>query len=84
MRFTNGDLNVPQAKRARNSEIYERALLGEAKAALAAEFAVNYSRIFAIVRAEEQRRRISGRPWGQRLLLAWARAAYTEDLEPIE
>ncbi len=69
---------------ARNAEIYERHLLGERQSDLAAEFDVHYSRIWKIVQNEEKRRRLAGLPWGDRLIRAWARAAYLEDLEPIE
>jgi Mor family transcriptional regulator len=69
---------------ARNAEIYERHVLGETQSSLANEFDITPGRIYAIVKSEEARRRRSGQPWGDRLIRAWARAAYLEDLEPIE
>lgn len=79
-----GLMPVVAEKRARNAEIYERYILGERQAALAEEFDVHPSRIWALVQNEEKRRRLTGQPWGDRLILGWARAAYLEDLEPIE
>jgi len=84
MGYVNGAGVARTEQRARNSEIYERALLGETHSSLAREFGLHHSRIYAIASREEHCRRIAGRPWGQRLLVAWARAAYIEDLEPME
>lgn len=69
---------------ARNAEIYERHLLGESQRNLADEFEITHGRIAKICQNEEHKRRMAGRPWGDRLIRAWARAAYLEDLEPIE
>ena len=83
MGHTNG-ISDHRIRPARNAEIYERWLLGETQSSLSREFNLNPSRIWKITQVEEQRRRLHGLPWGQRLLVAWARAAYTEDLEPVE
>ena len=83
MAHTNG-LATNQLRAGRNAEIYERALLGESQSSLAREFKLNPSRIYKLVQDEEKRRRLQGRLWGARLLVAWARAAYIENLEPIE
>ena len=83
MTYTNGISNH-RYRAARNAEIYERLLLGETQTSLAREFDITPSRIAVLGRNEEQRRRLQGEPWGQRLLVGWARAAYTEDLEPVE
>lgn len=70
-------------RNARNAEIYERWLIeGESARALAEEFGLNQSRIYAICQGEERRRRLAGEPWGDRLLKGLARAAYLEDMEP--
>lgn len=76
---------MPRPRRnARNAEIYERWLIrGETQRALAAEFGLNPSRIYKICQDEEQRRRLVGEPWGDRLVKGLARAAHLEDLEPV-
>lgn len=83
MGYTNG-ISALRVRPARNAEIYERLLLGETQASLAREFQVTAPRIKVITEREEHRRRLSGEPWGTRLVLGWARAAYLEGLEPDE
>jgi hypothetical protein len=83
MGYTNG-ISTHRVRTVRNAEIYERLLLGESQASLAREFKVTAPRIHVITQNEEQRRRLAGEPWGHRLLLGWARAAYLEGLEPDE
>ncbi len=82
--YVNGHGAMPTRRVARNDEIYHRHLLGEGADALAKEFQVHRSRIWAICQAEERRRRLRGEPWGERLLKALARSAYLEGLEPYE